>query len=59
VASAEHVISTPRAQYVGYTDIYENLMFDPSRPPYLRLSVSPNMNTGRQFFVKMSYLIRF
>ena len=47
------------AVYVGYTDIYENLMFDPSRPPYLRLSGFPDMNTGRQVFVKLSYLFRF
>jgi hypothetical protein len=56
---ATYLLHPGTAVYVGYTDIYENLMFDPSRPPYLRLSVSPTMNTGRQFFVKMSYLIRF
>jgi hypothetical protein len=47
------------AFYVGYTDIYENLMQDPSRPPYLKLSGFPDMNTGRQIFVKLSYLFRF
>ncbi|MGC9972541.1 MAG: DUF5916 domain-containing protein [Bryobacteraceae bacterium] len=47
------------ALYVGYTDIYENLMFDPSRPPYLQLAGFPNLNTGRQAFVKLSYLFRF
>jgi hypothetical protein len=47
------------ALYAGYTDIYENLMFDPSRPPYLRLSGFPDMNTGRQVFVKLSYAFRF
>jgi hypothetical protein len=47
------------AFYLGYTDIYENLLFDPSRPPYLQLTGSPNLNTGRQVFVKLSYLFRF
>jgi hypothetical protein len=47
------------ALYVGYTDIYQNLLLDPSRPPYLQLSQFPDMNTGRQFFVKLSYLFRF
>lgn len=47
------------AFYVGYTDIYENLRRDPSRAPYLRVPGFPDMNTGRQFFVKMSYLLRF
>jgi hypothetical protein len=47
------------ALYAGYTDIYENLRFDPSRPPYLQLAGFPNMNTGRQAFVKLSYLFRF
>jgi hypothetical protein len=47
------------ALYVGYTDIYQNLLFDPSHPPYLQLSRSPDLNSGRQIFVKLSYLIRF
>jgi hypothetical protein len=47
------------ALYVGYTDIYENLTFNPSRPPYLQLAGFPNLNTGRMAFVKLSYLLRF
>lgn len=47
------------ALYVGYTDIYENLSLDPSRPPYLRYTFNPDFNTGRQAFVKLSYLFRF
>jgi len=47
------------ALYIGYTDIYQNFLFDPSRPPYLQYSASPNMNTGRQIFAKVSYLLRF
>jgi hypothetical protein len=54
-----YLLNPGTALYVGYTDIYENLMQDPTRPPYLKLSGFPDMNTGRQFFVKLSYLFRF
>jgi len=47
------------ALYAGYTDIYQNLLFDPSKPPYLQLSRYPDFNTGRQVFVKLSYLFRY
>ena len=47
------------AVYVGYTDIYENLEIDPGVPTTLRRTGSPETSTGRQFFVKMSYLFRF
>ena len=47
------------ALYAGYTDIYQNLLFDPSKPPYLQLSRFPDFNTGRQVFVKLSYLFRY
>ena len=56
---ATYLLHPGTAIYVGYTDIYENLLFDPSQPPYLRLSGSPDLNTGRQVFVKLSYLFRF
>jgi hypothetical protein len=54
-----YLLNPGTALYVGYTDIYENLMQDPTRPPYMKLSGFPDMNTGRQFFVKLSYLFRF
>lgn len=47
------------AVYAGYTDTYENYAFDPSRPPYLQYSLTPTLSTGRQAFVKASYLVRF
>jgi hypothetical protein len=47
------------ALYAGYTDIYQNLLFDPAKPPYLQLSRFPDFNTGRQVFVKLSYLFRY
>jgi len=48
------------ALYVGYTDRQENLVIDSSTsPPMLRRISSPSTPTGRQFFIKMSYLFRF
>jgi hypothetical protein len=47
------------ALYAGYTDIYENLRLDPTRPPYLKLTGSPDLNTGRIAFVKLSYQLHF
>ncbi len=47
------------ALYFGYTDLYDNLRIDPSMNPALQRTSLPNFNTGRQFFVKLSYLLRF
>ena len=41
------------ALYVGYGDRYENLAL----PSMLRVSV-PGYSTGRQVFVKLSYMLR-
>lgn len=54
-----YMVHPGTALYVGYTDIYENLRLNPLRPPYLTLSGRPDLNTGRQAFVKLSYLFRF
>ena len=54
-----YLVHPGTALYVGYTDIYQNLLLDPSRPPYVRVAGSPELNTGRQVFVKLSYLLRF
>ena len=54
-----YLVHPGTALYVGYTDIYENLYFDPSRPPYLQPVRGLDLNTGRQFFVKLSYLFRY
>ena len=56
---ATYLLHPGTAVYLGYTDIYQNLLFDPSRAPYLRLSGFPDLNTGRQIFVKLSYLFRY
>ena len=47
------------AFYAGYTDIYQNWMLNPAKPPYLTLTGFPDLNTGPQVFVKLSYLFRF
>ena len=54
-----YILHPGTALYLGYMDTYQNLMQDPSRPPYLKLSGFPDMNTGRQLFVKMSDQFRF
>jgi hypothetical protein len=47
------------ALHFGYTDLYDNLRLDPSVNPALRRTSFPDLNTGRQVFVKLSYLFRF
>jgi len=56
-----YLLNPGTAFYVGYTDRHENLVLDPTLPPSLRLQriVEPTTSTGRQFFVKLSYLFRF
>ncbi len=58
-----YLLNPGTALYVGYTDRYENLVLDPGSPPllspFLRRSASPTTSTGRQFFIKLSYLFRF
>ena len=49
----------PGTFFTGYTDREENLALDPATPPMLRRTASPNTPTGRQVFVKLSYLFRF
>lgn len=46
------------ALYIGYTDGYDNLRLDPSTARYT-LGGRPTTSTGRQVFVKSSYLFRF
>ncbi len=54
-----YMLNPGTALYVGYTDGYDNLRFDPSVSPELQRTSSPDLNTGRQVFVKLSYLLRF
>ncbi len=57
-----YLINPGTALYIGYSDLYENLEVDrvslaPLRT--LRLTGSPTTSTGRQFFIKLSYLFRY
>jgi hypothetical protein len=56
-----YLLNPGTALYIGYTDRYENLALDPTLPPSLRLQRigEPTTSTGRQFFIKLSYLFRF
>jgi hypothetical protein len=56
-----YLLNPGTALYIGYTDRYENLALDPALPPSLRLQRvgEPTTSTGRQFFIKLSYLFRF
>jgi hypothetical protein len=54
-----YLVHPGTALYVGYTDIYQNIILDPSRPPYTQVSPFPGTNTGRQVFVKLNYLFRY
>ena len=54
-----YMVNPGTALYVGYTDLYENYRLDPLRSPALERIADPTLNTGRQFFVKLSYLLRF
>jgi hypothetical protein len=48
------------AFYVGYTDSRENFaLVETADERFLRRTASPTLTTGRQFFVKVSYLWRF
>ena len=54
-----YLLNPGTALYVGYTDRYDNLALDPTIPPRLRPTRSPSTSTARQFFVKISYLLRY
>ena len=47
------------ALYAGYSDIRENLAFNPLLSPTLQRTASPNTTTGRQVFIKLSYQFRY
>ena len=51
-----YLIHPGTALYVGYNDGYDSIALGPSG---LRPIRSPTTSTGRQFFVKTSYLFRF
>ena len=54
-----YMLNPGTALHVGYTDLYDNWRLYPGISPELKRTVFPDLNTGRQFFVKLSYLFRF
>jgi predicted porin len=51
-----YLLTPGTALYVGYTDGYDNVALENAA---LRATRSPATSTGRQFFIKTSYLFRF
>jgi hypothetical protein len=51
-----YLIHPGTALYIGYTDGYDSVALGPSGLTPIR---NPTTSTGRQFFVKTSYLFRF
>jgi hypothetical protein len=54
-----YLLNPGTALYIGYTDRFENLVLDPTISGGLRIGGAPTHPTRRQFFVKLSYLLRF
>ncbi len=54
-----YLLNPGTALYLGYTDGYENLDVIGGEPPTLRRTSTPTTSTGRQFFIKLSYLWRY
>lgn len=54
-----YLVHPGTAVYLGYTDVYENVAVEPGVPPRLVTTARPEISTGRQVFVKVSYLLRF
>ena len=57
-ALATYLLNPGTALYVGYTNRQENLALETGPPSILRRTDYPGLATGRQFFFKISYLIR-
>ena len=54
-----YLVHPGTALYAGYSNGFENLALDPTVPPILVRTTSPATVTRRQFFVKLSYQLRF
>ncbi len=54
-----YMLNPGTALYAGYTDLFDNLKLDPTLSPAVKRTSFPDLNTGRQFFIKLSYLLRF
>ena len=54
-----YLLNPGTALYLGYNNRYENLALDPEAPGYLKRYGFPDYMTGRQIYMKLSYLWRF
>ena len=54
-----YMLNPGTALHIGYTDLYDNLRLDPLESPALVRTDYPDLNTGRQLFIKLGYLLRF
>jgi hypothetical protein len=54
-----YLVNPGTALYVGYRDGYENVALLPGSPPTVYRIDDPTTSTGRQVFLKMSYLLQF
>jgi hypothetical protein len=54
-----YMVNPGTALYIGYTNQQENYKLDPLVSPALYRTSSIDLNTGRQFFVKLSYVFRY
>ncbi|MFQ5776780.1 MAG: DUF5916 domain-containing protein [Terriglobia bacterium] len=54
-----YLVNPGTALHIGYTDLYENLALDSTAGASLRRTAAPTLSTGRQFFIKLSYLFRY
>jgi hypothetical protein len=54
-----YMLNPGTALHFGYTDLYDNLRLDQLARSGLKRTAFPDLNTGRQIFVKLSYLLRF
>lgn len=54
-----YMLNPGTALHIGFTDQRENYRLDPLQSPLLQRTAGLNLNTGRQVFVKLSYLLRF
>lgn len=54
-----YLVNPGTALYAGYSSGFENIAIGPASPHALIRTSSPGTLTGRQFFIKLSYLLRF
>ena len=53
-----YMLNPGTAFYIGYTDNYQNLRYDPMVSPWVQRGSFPDTSVGRQIFAKFSYMLR-